>query len=83
MKQLVYLLLASAVLIFSNCQSKTFPGSIDHIQNVTSLVDDDILLTATVNGQNWLSYGGDYTEDRFSPVELINKNNILAFSLWY
>ncbi len=46
---------------------------------------DDKALTDSRQGQNWLSYGRNYSEQRFSPLEQINAGNVgklgLAWSM--
>ena len=37
---------------------------------------DDKALTDSRQGQNWLSYGRNYSEQRFSPLEQINAGNV-------
>ena len=61
------------------------PGSEEHIKKITSLIDDDYLTGLENSPENWVSYGRNYAEDRFSPLDQINKENIgrlgLAWSL--
>ena len=60
-------------------------GSIEHIKKVTSAIDDSRLVNADKTPGDWLSYGRNYAEDRYSTLEQINKDNIknlgLAWSL--
>jgi len=39
------------------------------------------LLAATSDGDNWLSHGRDYDEQRFSPLAQINSGNVSGLSL--
>jgi glucose dehydrogenase len=39
-------------------------------------VDDARLKTATVERANWLTYGRDYANQRFSPLNQINRSSI-------
>ncbi|MGI9543972.1 MAG: PQQ-dependent dehydrogenase, methanol/ethanol family [Cyclobacteriaceae bacterium] len=64
-----------ACLIFSGCDQNYIPGTPEHIQSVTLLVDDDRLLNADLTG-DWLTYGRNYQEDRFSPLSQVTKSNI-------
>ncbi len=40
------------------------------------IVDDSRLLNAQTDPDNWLSYGRDYSNQRFSPLRQINKGNV-------
>ena len=39
-------------------------------------VTDQMLLDAGRTGENWLMYGGSYNNQRFSPLDQINKSNV-------
>ena len=73
-------------LLFWQCQSEPpVPGSAAHIQEVTSAIDAQALINAEATPENWLTHGGTYTEDRYSPLTAINKETVkdlgLAWSL--
>jgi quinohemoprotein ethanol dehydrogenase len=72
-------------IILTNCENKPSPASEAHIKNVTSTIDDAFLVNADDNPDNWVTYGKNYAEDRFSPLNEINKDNAgklgLAWSL--
>ncbi|WP_339814469.1 PQQ-dependent dehydrogenase, methanol/ethanol family [uncultured Imperialibacter sp.] len=72
-------------IIFCQCSQKAEPGSEAHIRNVTSAIDDKYLTKADASPGNWVTYGKNYAEDRFSPLNQINKKNVgrlgLAWSL--
>ena len=61
------------------------PGTEEHIKAVTAIVNDDYLAHADDHPENWLSYGRNYAEDRFSSLNQINNENVsrlgLAWSL--
>lgn len=61
------------------------PGSVEHIRSVTTAVDDQRLVDADNMLGDWLSHGRNYQEDRFSPLNQINKATIddlgLAWSI--
>jgi len=40
------------------------------------VVDDNRLLKAQVDSSNWLSHGRDYSNQRFSPLRQINRDNV-------
>ena len=47
-------------------------------------VDSADLLSAAANNANWLTYGRDYAEQRFSPLSQINSSNVGQLGLaWY
>jgi len=59
-------------LLFTNCQSEPAEkGSAEHIKAVTSSIDDATLVKAEIDG-DWLTYGGNYQEDRYSTLDQIN-----------
>tara|TARA_Y100000385_G_scaffold291674_1_gene371246 strand:- start:2763 stop:4958 length:2196 start_codon:yes stop_codon:yes gene_type:complete len=84
MKYLFPLFLGS-ILLMTSCVPDTEPGSEAHIAKVTTAIDDDALINHNEADGNWLSYGGDYSEDHYSELDQITKGNIsdlgLAWSL--
>jgi glucose dehydrogenase len=46
----------------------------------TGVVDDTRLLQAQSDTDNWLSYGRDYSNQRFSPLTQINKGNVKSLA---
>jgi len=77
-------LLLVAVTIFLSCQSSK-PGSPEHINNATAAIDDKALLDADKNPGDWLSYGRNYSEDRYSTLDQVSNETVnrlgLAWSL--
>ena len=57
------------------------PGSADHIRTVTEAVDDHALKAADANQGDWLSYGRNYSEDRYSKLDQITKDNLAELGL--
>lgn len=61
------------------------PGSAAFIKAVTEAVDDQVLVNADQRQGDWLSYGKNYSEDRYITLDQINRDNIdqlgLAWSL--
>ena len=47
-----------------------------YVHGAAGVVDDSRLLQAQADSDNWLSYGRDYTNQRFSPLAQINKGNV-------
>ena len=51
-------------------------GDVDHIRQVTTAVDKDAIENANATMGDWLSYGRNYQEDRYSTLTQINKDNL-------
>ena len=85
MKYITISLIVFIAAIPISCKQKDEPGSEQHIKKVTALVDDKRLISADSSPGDWLSYGRNYAEDRYSKLEQISKGNIknlgLAWSL--
>jgi quinohemoprotein ethanol dehydrogenase len=64
---------------------KTKPGSALHIAKVVGAVQDKQISIIEDNSGDWLTYGRNYGEERFSPLGQISKENVgqlgLAWSL--
>lgn len=64
---------------------KIKPGSALHIAKVVGAVQDKQISTIEDNSGDWLTYGRNYGEERFSPLGQITKENLgqlgLAWSL--
>jgi quinohemoprotein ethanol dehydrogenase len=69
------------VLIITSCASTPEPGTVGHINAVTQQVNNDRLLSTDETPGDWLSYGRNYQEDRFSPLNQITKSNIKNLGL--
>lgn len=68
------------LIILNSCQQDPH-GSAEHIKKVTNAVDDDKLVNADKTPGDWLSYGRNYAEDRYSGLTQINKDNIKNLGL--
>ncbi len=75
------LLLHVALILLVGACKENEHGSPEHIKDITSKIDDDRLINADKSPNDWLSYGRNYAEDRFSTLEQINKNNIKDLGL--
>ena len=51
-------------------------GSAEHIRKVTGAVDDEALIKASEQGDDWLTYGRSYAEQRHSPLLQINRDTL-------
>ena len=86
MKKLV-LLFSAAVIGLGGISliKKTIPGTPLHIAKVVGAVQDKQISTVEDNSGDWLTYGRNYGEERFSPLGQITKENVgqlgLAWSL--
>jgi quinohemoprotein ethanol dehydrogenase len=53
-------------------------------QSGAESVDDAALIGAALSGEQWLTYGRDYAETRFSPLDQINADNVHRLGVaWY
>jgi quinohemoprotein ethanol dehydrogenase len=74
------------IVFFSfNCNQVKKPGTPEFIREVTSKIDDESLISADKTPGDWLSNGRNYSEDRYSALTQISKENVqrlgLAWSL--
>jgi len=86
MKKLVLLFTAAVFVLGSIAlNKKLIPGSTLHIAKVVGAVQDKQISTVDDNSGDWLTYGRNYGEERYSPLGQITKENIgqlgLAWSL--
>ncbi len=84
MKNLSILLLyAVSISIFTNCNRdlQPTPGSREHIAKATQPVDDNRLAKADAQEGDWLTYGKNYREDRFSTLNQITKATVDSLGL--
>jgi len=79
LKSIQYLsLLFLMSFLFWHCQNEpTNPkGSPEHIKAITSKIDDVILTNQETEHGDWLTYGRNYKEDRYSELNQINKETV-------
>lgn len=86
MKKLVLLFSAAALFLGSIAFiKKLIPGSQLHIAKVVGAVQDQQIANIDDNSGDWLTYGRNYGEERYSPLSQITKENVdqlgLAWSL--
>lgn len=83
--QCLSLLLGMATLFVGCSQEESTPevakGTPEHIDNVTQSVDDAVLAAANGNSKDWLSYGLNYSENRFSQLKEITEDNVKDLGL--
>ena len=61
---------------FLSCEKPIEKGSLEHIQAATGAVDAAALEGQMNSSSDWLSYGLNYAEDRFSRLTEINTENV-------
>lgn len=84
MKNLTKVLLYVAFTgIISGCNpdTKPEPASPGHIARVTKAIDDDRLIRADTHEGDWLTYGRNYREDRYSPLNQITRTSVDSLGL--
>ncbi len=73
---------SSCVLLVLFCAGCKYEhGSSGHMRSVTKAVTTSRLVHADANQSDWLSYGRNYAEDRFSSLKLINSANVHELGL--
>ena len=45
-------------------------------------IDNIRLINAADDPANWITHGGTYAEQRFSPLDQINRENVSGLGLW-
>lgn len=77
-KQLSILALFSVIIVlFTHCKKENaLKGSVEHLAEITSAIDDDVLTNADARMGDWLSHGRNYREDRYSELDQITKENV-------
>lgn len=80
MKKLFYFIILFILFLWS-CKQKPEPGSAAYIKQVTENINDDALAQVNDRQNDWLTYGLNYRENRYSPLEQINKDNIQTLGL--
>ena len=80
---LIFSALAALLFLLTYCQQEEnlLKGSKEHIAKVTSAITDEALMNADAQQGDWLSYGRNYQEDRYSDLKDINKENIKDLGL--
>lgn len=58
-------------------------GTPEHIDAVTQGIDDAALVAASDNSKDWLSYGLNYSENRFSKLNQITTENVKDLGLMW
>ena len=71
-------LFVAFILFCTACKNEDvlIKGSPGHLTEVTSAINDQALVNAENDSKNWLSYGLNYSENRFSQLEEISEENV-------
>lgn len=59
------------------------PGTPAHISAITSSINDQSLRQVSNTSGDWITYGLNYSEDRFSGLQQVNKDNIDSLGLMW
>lgn len=79
----ISVLVLSGVAVFVAGCGPQSPSSLDR-SSLAATVDSSRLTHADQEPGNWLTYGRTYSEQRFSPLKLINDQNVGQLGLaWY
>ncbi len=82
----LYLLtvLSSVLLLATACSAPEEPEAPQATEATTGTVVDDVAMSDVSQGENWLAYGRDYSEQRYSTLDQINTTTVSNLSLdWY
>lgn len=78
--------LMSVIAVWLGCTGVSdtgMTGALSHAGSI-DLVDDARLRNAADEPGSWLTYGGDYSEQRFNKLDAINDGNVSELGLaWY
>lgn len=82
MRKLILLLITCCLAVgLWQCQSEPEKGSPEHIKAVTTAVDDAKLVAQETEHGDWLTYGRNYKEDRYSMLDQIDKESVKKLGL--
>ena len=81
MQILTNVVLAICIAFSTGCNKPPERASGQHLADITAQVNDDRLINADETPGDWLSHGRNYSEDRFSRLDQINKSNIDSLGL--
>jgi quinohemoprotein ethanol dehydrogenase len=74
----------AAVLLIGGCGGGAGDDAADATANAPRVVDDERLRNAASEPDNWLTHGGTYLEQRFSPLTQIDKDSLARLApAWY
>jgi quinohemoprotein ethanol dehydrogenase len=71
----------AAVLLAGTASAQDPKASVAHIKSVTSAIDGKAIQANAAKTENWLNYGLDYGDTRFSKLDQINDKNVKNLGL--
>jgi glucose dehydrogenase len=71
----------TAILFSGTASAEELKGSVGHIKAITSAIDGNAIQANAAKTENWLNYGLDYSETRFSKLDQINDKNVKNLGL--
>jgi PQQ-dependent dehydrogenase (methanol/ethanol family) len=75
--------LTVSALLLSGCGNPA-PSTTERAEVSVGGAANARLINAAKEGQNWLTHGGTYAEQRFSPLDQINRDNVAKLKLaWF
>ncbi len=81
----ITILLLAFIVFFGSCKNEDtlLKGSNEHITAVTTSINDQALVNAKNDSKDWLSYGLNYSENRFSQLNSISDKNVNDLGLMW
>ena len=70
------IIVIGVVILFLPQATDDLPVPLSEEASGIALIDDERIKNADLEPGNWLSYGRSYEEQRFSPLDQINRSNI-------
>ena len=75
-----FLLIINLFLFNCKNQEKDYEAL---IKSAVKKIDNNIIANVTSDDKNWLTYGKDFSEKRFSTLKQISKENINKYIIFY
>jgi glucose dehydrogenase len=71
----------AALILYLFILSDSPRDTLENAQPSVGLIDDERIKNADLEPGNWLAYGRTYEEQRFSPLESVNRSNVSRLGL--
>jgi quinohemoprotein ethanol dehydrogenase len=71
----------AALILYLFILSDSPRDTLEDAQPSVGLIDDERIKNADLEPGNWLAYGRTYEEQRFSPLESVNRSNVSRLGL--
>lgn len=75
------LLIVAGLVVFYTLKLQDRAPDPTSADSVIGQIDDERIRNADLEPGNWLAYGRSYDEQRFSPLEQINRSNVSRLCL--